>query len=45
MAELRPFHLMHFIGGVEGRWRKFSNATVEDWRRAAAMIRTKGGVE
>lgn len=33
------------LGGVEGRWRKFSNATVEDWRRAAAMIRTKGGVE
>jgi uncharacterized protein len=30
------------LGGVEGRWRKFSNATVEDWRRAAAMIRTKG---
>lgn len=33
------------LGGVEGRWRKFSNATLEDWRRAAAMIRTKGGVE
>ena len=33
------------LGGVEGRWRKLSNATLEDWRRAAAMIRTKGGVE
>jgi hypothetical protein len=23
----------------------FSNATIEDWRRAAEMIRARGGVE
>ena len=33
------------LGGAEGRWRKFSNATIEDWHRAAEMIRAKGGVE
>ena len=33
------------LGGAEGRWRKFSNATIEDWRRAAKMIRARGGVE
>jgi ankyrin repeat protein len=33
------------LGGVEGRWRKFSNATFEDWSGAADMIRAKGGIE
>jgi hypothetical protein len=32
-------------GGAEGKWRKFSSATIEDWRRAAEMIHAKGGVE
>jgi hypothetical protein len=31
--------------GAEGKWRKFSNATIEDWRRAAELIRARGGVE
>ena len=25
-------------GGVEGRWRQFSNATLEDWRKCAALL-------
>ena len=33
------------VGGTEGRWRQFSNATVEDWQRAADTIRARGGVE
>lgn len=33
------------VGGTEGRWQPFSNATVEDWRRAADVIRAYGGVE
>ena len=33
------------VGGTEGRWKQFSNATVEDWRRAADLIRSYGGVE
>lgn len=33
------------LGGGEGRWRKFSDATLEDWRKAAETIRAHGGVE
>jgi ankyrin repeat protein len=33
------------IGGTEGRWEKFSNATWEHWRKAAELIRAKGGRE
>ncbi len=33
------------VGGTEGRWRQFSNATIEDWQRAADTIRARGGVE
>ena len=33
------------LGGAAGRWRRFSKATIEDWRRAADMIGAKGGVE
>jgi hypothetical protein len=33
------------IGGTEGRWEKFSKATREDWRKAAELIRAKGGLE
>src|SRR5437762_1279773 len=28
------------VGGTQGRWKEFSNATVEDWRRAADVIRS-----
>jgi uncharacterized protein len=33
------------VGGTQGRWRQFSNATVEDWQRTADTIRSYGGVE
>ena len=33
------------VGGTEGRWRQFSDASLEDWRRAADIIRTQGGME
>jgi ankyrin repeat protein len=33
------------VGGTQGRWKQFSNATMEDWRRAADLIRSYGGVE
>ncbi len=31
------------MGGVEGRWKEFSNATTGDWQRAADAIRAHGG--
>src|SRR5262245_44541645 len=33
------------VGGVAGKWKAFSNATSEDWRKAADIIRSNGGVE
>jgi ankyrin repeat protein len=33
------------VGGSEGRWRKFSNATLDDWRKTAELIRSHGGIE
>jgi len=33
------------LGGTEGKWERFSNATLSDWRWAAEMIRAHGGVE
>jgi ankyrin repeat protein len=33
------------IGGSEGRWTEFSDATLTDWRRASEMIRARGGTE
>jgi len=33
------------VGGTQGRWKQFSNATVEDWQRSAHAIRSYGGVE
>jgi uncharacterized protein len=33
------------VGGTEGRWRQFSDASLDDWRRAADIIRTQGGTE
>jgi len=33
------------VGGTEGRWRQFSNATIEDWQTAADTIRAYGGIE
>jgi hypothetical protein len=33
------------VGGTQGRWKQFSNASVEEWRIAADAIRWHGGVE
>ncbi len=33
------------LGGVAGKWKPFSNATPDDWRKAADIIRSYGGVE
>jgi ankyrin repeat protein len=33
------------VGGVQGQWKPFSSATVEDWRKAADTIRAHGGIE
>jgi ankyrin repeat protein len=33
------------LGGTRGQWQRFSNATLDDWRRAAEIIRARGGVE
>jgi ankyrin repeat protein len=33
------------VGGTQGRWKQFSNATEEEWRIAADAIRSHGGVE
>ena len=33
------------VGGMQGRWRQFSNATVEEWQRCADLIRSRGGCE
>ena len=26
------------LGGVEGQWQRFSNATLEDWRRCVELL-------
>ena len=33
------------VGGTKGRWQKFSDATNDDWRKAADIIRAHGGRE
>jgi ankyrin repeat protein len=33
------------VGGAQGQWRQFSDAALDDWRRAAEIIRAHGGVE
>jgi len=33
------------VGGTKGMWKKFSDATLEDWQRAVKIIRRYGGVE
>src|SRR5690242_8501715 len=33
------------MSGTQGRWERFSNATVAEWQRAADAIRASGGVE
>jgi len=33
------------VGGTQGRWKQFSNASLDDWQRSADAIRARGGVE
>jgi len=33
------------VGGTQGRWKQFSNASLEDWRKSAEAIRSYGGLE
>ena len=33
------------VGGTQGKWKQFSDATLEDWQKAADIIRAYGGVE
>ena len=33
------------VGGTQGRWKQFSNASLEDWGKSAEAIRAHGGVE
>jgi uncharacterized protein len=33
------------VGGTQGKWKKFSDATLEDWQRAVDIIRAYSGVE
>lgn len=33
------------VSGTHGRWKQFSNASVQDWQKAADAIRLRGGVE
>jgi ankyrin repeat protein len=33
------------VGGTQGKWRQFSDATVDEWQRCAELIRSRGGVE
>ncbi len=33
------------IGGTQGRWKQFSNASIPDWEECAAALRSVGGVE
>ena len=33
------------LGGAQGRWKQFSNAALDDWRKTADILRRRGGVE
>jgi ankyrin repeat protein len=33
------------VGGTQGRWKQFSNASLEDWQKSAEAIRSYGGLE
>ena len=33
------------VGGTRGQWQRFSNATLEDWKKTADLIRSRGGLE
>lgn len=33
------------VGGTPGQWRRFSDATPDDWQRCADLLRARGGTE
>jgi ankyrin repeat protein len=33
------------VGGTQGRWEQFSDASLDDWRKSAEAIRSYGGAE
>src|SRR4029450_5181752 len=33
------------VGGTRGQWPRFSNATLEDWKKTSDLIRARGGTE
>ena len=33
------------LGGTQGRWKQFSDASLEDWQKSLEAIRSHGGVE
>jgi hypothetical protein len=33
------------VGGTQGRWKQFSNATLEEWQGCADLLRSQGGTE
>lgn len=33
------------VGGSQGRWKQFSDASIADWQQCAELIRAHGGVE
>jgi uncharacterized protein len=33
------------LGGTQGRWKQFSDATLQEWEQCADAIRSSGGVE
>jgi hypothetical protein len=33
------------VGGTQGKWRQFSHAALEDWRRCVELIESYGGRE
>lgn len=33
------------LGGTQGQWKQFSNASLQDWQRCLDAIRSHGGVE
>ena len=33
------------MGGSRGQWQRFSNASLDDWRKTADLIRSRGGIE
>jgi ankyrin repeat protein len=33
------------VGGTQGQWQRFSDASLDDWREAAELLRARGATE